>query len=173
MQPNRREVLGWSAMTAAAAVLAVPLELRAALPAPTATLDEGDRAILTAMAALVYGPGLTVDVAAAIQETIGFLPEDKQSLVAQLPGLFNQLSRVLVPTVSAWVDLDQSAQLSAFEDWLYSSLEFRRGIAGALRQIILAHCYTNESTWASVGYPGPWLGRVGLPPHPLRFGEPS
>ncbi len=170
MPPSRRQFL---ALSGAAAVLAVPLELRAALPPPTTTLDEGDRAVLNAMAAFVYGPGLTVDIAAAIQETIGFLPEDKQSLIAQLPGLFNQLSRILVPTFSAWIDLDEAGKLAAYEDWLYSSLEFRRGIANALRQLILAHCYTSDSTWESIGYPGPWLGRVGLPVNPLRFGEPS
>jgi hypothetical protein len=80
---------------------------------------------------------------------------------------------VLVPTGGAFAGLSEAAQGAALEDWLYSPLAFRRQVGQALRQLVLAHCYTHPVGQAAVGYAGTWLGRVELPVHPLRFGEPE
>jgi hypothetical protein len=168
-------------MGAALAAAGIPAAHRAwaqdpaggGLPLAKVGFDAGDARILEALALLVYGPGAErFGVTAAMQGTLGFMAPDKQELVVSLPGLFNQLSRVLVPTVSAWIDLGPRDQRRVYEDWLHSDLAFRRAVAQGLRQLILAHIYTQPEAWEEIGYPGPWLGRLSLPVHPLRFGEP-
>lgn len=168
-------------MGAALAAAGIPALYRAwaqdpaggGLPPAKAFFDDGDRLVIEELALVVYGPGAeSFGVAAAIQGTLGFMAPDKQELVASLPGLFNQLSRVLVPSISTFVDLGPAEKRRTFEDWLHSDLEFRRAVAQGLRQLILAHIYAQPASWAEIGYPGPWLGRLSLPVRPLRFGEP-
>ena len=162
------------AIGAVSAALAIPRELRAALPPPVAAFGAGDLDVLDALKHVVYGPGAdAIDIRGPIQATLGFLDADKQPVLASLPSTFDLLSRALVPTLSAFTALAPAEQSAALVDWLESPLAFRRQVGQALRQLVLAHCYGDESTWPEVGYPGPWVGRVGLPVHPLRFGEPS
>lgn len=159
---------------AATAVLAVPLPLRAALPPPKATFGEDDLAVLDALKRVLYGPGAdALDLRTPLAETLGFMDESQQSLLASLPSTFDLLSRVLVPTVRPFAALDEAAQAAALDDWLQSPLAFRRQVGQALRQLVLAHCYTNPAVFPSIAYGGPWLGRYLLPIHPLRFGEPE
>lgn len=170
MQLTRRGFLALHA--AAAATLAIPAELRAEAPAARATFDDGDRAILAALGRATYGDGAdALDVPGAVQIMVALLDEGRQGLVVALPGLFNQLSRVLVPTGRAWIDCTPEVQTAALVDWETSPLAFRRQVLQALRQLVLAACYTNPAVFASLDYPGPWLGRLDLPVHPLRFGE--
>ncbi len=162
------------ALGAVAAAVAIPRSLQAALPPPVTTFGPGDLDVLDAIKAVVYGPGAeSLDIRPALQETLGFLDADKQPVLASLPSTFDKLSRLLVPTWSAFATLEPAEQATALADWLESPLPFRRQVGQALRQLVLAHCYGNEATWPLVEYPGPWLGRVPLPVHPLRFGEPS
>ena len=89
---------------AAAATLAIPAELRAAGPAPKAEFDEADRHILTLLGRHTYGEGAdALDVPGTVQGMVATLDAERQGLVVALPGLFNQLSRVLVPTGRAWI----------------------------------------------------------------------
>ena len=161
-------------LSASVAVLAIPAELRAALPPPKANFGSDDLDVLDAVKRIVYGPGAdALDIRPGLAESIGFLDEDKQPMLASLPSTFDALSRFLVPTTGAFVSLSAGAQEFALHDWITSPLAFRRQVGQALRQLVLAHCYSIESTWTEIGYPGPWLGRMELPVHPLRFGEPS
>jgi hypothetical protein len=169
--PSRRRFLTASA---AAAVLAIPRELRAALPPAKAQFGEDDFAVLDALKAVLYGPGAEkLDIRKPLAESLGFLDEDKQAQLASLPSTFDRLSMVLVPTFGSFIELSAEEQVAALQDWIVSPLAFRRQVGQALRQLVLAHCYTNEAVWPELGYPGPWLGRVELPVHPLRFGEPT
>lgn len=169
MVPSRRELVRFAAGLALAALSPGAL---AAAPAPVVHLDDADRALLAALLRSFYGEGgERTDAVAALEEGLAWLAEDRQELVARLPGLFDQLSRVVVPTWRAWSALDEPAKVAAIEDWARSPLEWRRGIHGALRQLLLFHAHTDPSTWAEIGYPGPWLGRVEVPVHPARFGE--
>ncbi len=153
---------------------AVPRAWAGTLPAPSAQFDEADLDVIDAIKAVVYGPGAEqVDVRVGLRETLGFLDAEKQPTLASLPSTFDRLSRVLVPTGGAFASLPPAQREAALADWIESPLAFRRQVGQALRQLVLAHCYGQESTWASVGYAGPWIGRVELPIHPLRFGEPS
>ena len=156
------------------AVLAIPVELRAALPPAKATFGSADWEIMDALKRVIYGPRAdAIDIRTSLAETLGFLDDDKQPVLASLPSTFDKLSRVLVPTFGAFTSLTEVDQAAALEDWITSSFAFRRQVGQALRQLVLAHCYTSESVWADIGYPGPWVGRLELPVNPLRFGEPE
>lgn len=168
---SRRQLLAFGA---AAAVLAIPAPLRAELPPPKSQFGDDDLAVILALARCLYGPGAdALALRTTLPETLGFLDEAQQPLLAMLPSTFDLLSRVLVPTVRPFVELGEAAQAAALEDWLQSPLAFRRQIGQSLRQLVLAHCYTDPAVFDSIGYPGPWLGRHELPVHPLRFGEPG
>lgn len=171
MAPSRRELVHFAAGLGLAALLPAPGAAEAASPRPIAPLDGQTRRLLGELLRTFYGEGGEhTDAVAALEEGLAWLAEDRQELVVRLPGLFDQLSRVVVPTWWAWSELDDPGRLAAVEDWARSSLAWRRSIHGALRQLLLFHAHTDPSTWESIGYPGPWLGRLDLPVHPLRFG---
>ncbi len=168
---SRRQLL---ALAAAAAVAAVPAAARASLPPAKAQFGDDDLAVLLALARCLYGPGAdALALRTSLPETLGFLDEAQQELLAMLPGLFDVLSRALVPTLRPFVELSEADQAAALDDWLQSPVAFRRQIGQSLRQLVLAHCYTDPAVYDSIGYPGAWVGRHALPVHPLRFGEPS
>ncbi len=168
---TRRTLL---ALGAASAVLLVPSPLRAALPPPKARFGDDDLDVIAALARVLYGPGAdALSLRTSLPETLGFLDEGQQALLASLPSTFDLLSRALVPTVHPFVTLSEAQQGAALNDWLHSRVAFRRQIGQALRQLVLSHCYTDETVYADIAYPGPWLGRHVLPIHPLRFGEPE
>lgn len=167
---SRREF----AVAAVAAVASVPRALAGPAPVAVAQFTERDLDVLDAVKAVVYGPGADgLDIRPGLLATLALLDDDKQATLASLPTLFDRLSRVLVPTGGAFASLSPEARVAALEDWIHSPLAFRRQVGQALRQLVLAHCYADERTWVDVGYAGPWIGRVEVPVHPLRFGEPS
>lgn len=169
---SRRQAL--ALLAAAAALLGLPDEALAGDdPPPVAAFDADDTRILRLVLDAIFGPGAErTDAVAALGVTLGYLDEERQALIVQLPGLLDQLSRVLVPTGVAWSALDAEGRARALVDWERSPLGFRRQVFQALRQLLLFAAHTDPSTWPMVGYPGPWLGRVALPVHPPRFGEP-
>ena len=170
MDPSRRQLL--ALVAAAAAVLLVADDAEAA--AVASPFDAHDTRILALILEAILGPdGPRSDALEAIPATVALLAPDKQALVAQLPGLLDQGSRFLVPTWSAWSDLDPADRVAALEDWSTSSIALRRQIFVSLRQLLLFHVFSDPATWGDSGYAGPWLGRVDLPVHPPRFGEPS
>lgn len=170
MDPSRRQLLGL--LGAAGALLALPAAAGESAPGPT--FDADDTRILTLFLAAVLGPeGPRSDALVAIPPTLALLAPDKQALVAQLPTLLDQGSRFLVPTWVAWSALSPEARVAALEDWSSSALPLRRQIYTSLRQLLLFHVFSDEATWPDSGYAGPWLGRIDLPVHPPRFGDPA
>lgn len=169
---------------AAAFVLGVEAEAEAAEtkeigppgapPRPAAGFDAADLKILQALLLAFYGPGGDqTDALAALAEGLAYLAPDRQELIVQLPAVFAIGSRVLSPTVTAFQALPTAEQEAVLDDWALSDLGFRRQVFGALRQLLLYHAHTDPKTWALLDYPGPWVGRLDLQPHPLRFGEPT
>lgn len=162
------------ALSAASAALAIPRPLLAALPPSKTSFAEHDLDVLDAIKRVVYGPGAdSLDIRTPLAETLGFLDEAQQPVLATLPSTFDHLSMVLVPTFGSYTSLSLAEQESALNDWIMSPLAFRRQVGQALRQLVLAHAYAIPSVAAEIGYAGPLIGRVDLPVHPLRFGEPS
>jgi hypothetical protein len=162
----------WLTTVAALATLsAFPAPAAGASPA---AFSADDRALLAALARALYGEDAdALDVPARLSATLEVLSPDQAALLASLPGLFDRIGRVAVPTLRSFVDLTPEEQAAALADWRDSSLAARRTLYAALHGLVLAHCYTAEASWAGVGYPGPWLGRIDLPVHPWRFGEPT
>lgn len=134
--------------------------------------DPTDVAVLQALLAAIFGPDSErTDAVEALTTSFAWLDDERKPLVAALPAVFDQASRVLVPTIAAFHTLTPEAQASAVADWSASTLGFRRQVFNALRTLLLAHAYADPVTWEGVGYPGPWLGRIDLAAHPLRFGD--
>ena len=172
--PSRRQVL--ALLAALPVVLGLPEDARAAEPDVTAgpDWDDTDIAVLKGVLAAVYGPNSErCDAVEALTASFAWLDGERKTLIRMLPSLFDQASRVLVPTIAAFHDLDPAQQQACVDDWAASPLAFRRQIFGALRQLLLAHAYADPATWADIAYPGPWIGRYELPIHPLRFGDPE
>ena len=168
--PSRRQFL--ALVAALPAVLATP---GSALGAPQDEAgpgwDESDVAVLRGFLAAVVGPGSErTDAIEALTASLSWLDDERKPLVAALPAIFDPASRVLVPTLAAFHTLRPEEQAAAVANWSASSLGFRRQIFNALRTLLLAHAYADPVTWEAIGYPGPWLGRIDLPAHPLRFG---
>lgn len=134
--------------------------------------DPTDIAILRGLLAAIFGPDSErTDAVDALTASFAWLDDERKPLVASLPAVFDQASRVLVPTIAAFHTLSPEDQASVVADWSASTLGFRRQVFNALRALLLAHAYADPVTWEGVGYPGPWLGRIDLPAHPLRFGD--
>lgn len=174
--PTRRDLL--RLLAAAPVLLALaPADDPGGAPGgspPEAQFDTGDLDVLRALLATIFGPGSEgTDALAAAAVGVSYLEPDRQALVALLPALLNQGHRLFNPALRAWTALPEDQRAAALEDWARSSLGLRRQVYNALRQLLLFHVYTDPSTWAAIGYPGPWLGRFVLPVNPLRFGEPS
>lgn len=140
-------------------------------PPPVARFSPEAEGVLRELLATLYGPGGEgLDAVEALAETLGYVDEERQALIVDLPRVFDQLSRVLVPTGEAWSALEPAERERALADWERSPLGFRRSIYQALRQLLLFHAHSDPAAWPTVGYPGPWLGRLELPVHPPRFG---
>jgi hypothetical protein len=165
---GRRRFLGL--LTAAAAVLAVPAHAED----PIERFSASDADVLRQVLSVLYGDGADgIDVVAKLERTLTYIDPDRHATILALPGLLDQLSRVLVPTFSAWHALSPEDQARALLDWQDSSLAFRRAVYAGLRLLLLSLAYTDASTWTEIGYPGPWIGRIEVPVHPPRFGELS
>ncbi len=133
--------------------------------------DDVDRAVLAGFLAAVFGPGSErTDAVAALSESFAWLDDERKPLIAALPAVFDQATRVLAPSVAAFHDMPPGQQADVVADWSGSTLALRRQVFNALRALLLAHAYADPVTWSDIGYPGPWIGRIDLPVHPLRFG---
>lgn len=133
--------------------------------------DQADLAVLRGFLAAVFGPGSEqTDAVAALTESFAWLDDERKPLIAALPAVFDQASRVLAPSVAAFHDMPPEQQAGVVADWSNSTLALRRQVFNALRALLLAHAYADPVTWPDIGYPGPWIGRIDLPVHPLRFG---
>ncbi|MFZ5476374.1 MAG: hypothetical protein ACOZNI_06315 [Myxococcota bacterium] len=164
---DRRRFLALCA--AGASVLALP-----AAAEDRVAFDPDDAAVVRELFRAIYGSGAdAVDVVRHLEETLPYVAADKHDLIRMLPGIVDEVSRVLVPSVSAWRDLGEADRVAALEDWGTSPLELRRTVYHGLRRMLLAVAYCDPATWVDIGYPGPWLGRMVLPVHPLRFGPLS
>jgi len=153
------------------AVLVLPQGCAGSASAEGPGWDDVDLAVLRGFLAAVFGPGSErTDAVAALTESFAWLDDERKPLIAALPAVFDQASRVLAGSVAAFHELPAGQRSAVVADWSNSTLAVRRQVFNALRALLLAHAYADPVTWPEIGYPGPWIGRVDLPVHPLRFG---
>ena len=55
--------------------------------------------------------------------------------------------------------LPRAERVAILEGWRSSAFGPKRRIADALRRVAVFGWYARPSTWASIGYDGPWVGR--------------
>jgi len=80
-----------------------------------------------------------------------------QSQFRQLLTLFNTplIAFLFDFRFSAFVNMAPSDQRAYLEDWMTSSISFRRTVFQALKRICMSVAYADPRTWKSVGYDGP------------------
>lgn len=66
----------------------------------------------------------------------------------------------------------RAEQAAIIEAWRRSRLGPKRQIADAMRRIALFTWYAQPSTWAAIGYDGPWVGRTAPDAAPAAEGTP-
>lgn len=132
-----------------------------------AAFTEPAQAMLRAVARAVLGPLLPTQPAAEtaalagfmarLQTTIAGMPVPMQAevdelltIVASAPG-----RRALVGLSDTWADAPTTAVTAALQDMRLSSLAVRQQAFHALRDLTNAAYFSDPSTWALIGYPGP------------------
>ncbi|AVO42788.1 hypothetical protein [Simplicispira suum] len=85
------------------------------------------------------------------------LPPTVQAELSQLVGLLcTAPGRLgLAGLVPAWADASEAQVQAALESMRFSSLTLRQQAYLALHEMVGGAYFSDESTWASVGYPGP------------------
>lgn len=170
MQSTTRRNLLIGLATGFVAVLAT--SVRNVLPGDPAEgyrmLDTESIAICRLLAARFIGPdhGL-VDVPLEVDRTLAALPEVGE-LWRRLPRLIES-APLLEGYFSGFSGLSVSEQEAFLQGWAASELLQKRQIYNGLRALILSHYYFQPVSWPAIRYAGPWVGRLILPVHSLRF----
>jgi len=125
--------------------------------------QDGPRAVLAAIVPVMLNDAIrpnAQDIDAAIQRihhaVMGLSPatqneiEDLFSLL-----LFSPARRLLTGLTNDWTHAS-AAQVEAFlNSWRYHRFQLMQSAYHALHDLIVSAWYADESTWASIGYPGP------------------
>ena len=131
-------------------------------------LDAEAIRITEKIAEAVIGPDW--HIAPVIQEldkTLSALPEVGK-LWRYLPAIVEQLARTETGG-TAFSDLSVAERQRVLMVWASSRTLEKRQIYHGLRDLLLSHFYFQPQSWAAIAYGGPWVGRIPMPPHPLRF----
>ncbi len=122
-------------------------------------LDERRFAILAAVAArTVRAPGADpLEIAHRVDDYLALQTPEVQKDVKQLILLFENALAGLVfdGRPKPFTRLSPASQDQALLAWRDSKLTVRRAGYHALRKLTLSAHYSQQSSWASVGYPGP------------------
>ena len=123
---------------------------------------EGRMALGTIVRAVLQGAlpanAKAVDMAIArTQETIAGLPLTVQKEIQDLFGLlvFAPTRRFLAGVPTRWADATQEDVTAFLQSWRTHRFAMLQSAYQALHDLILGGWYADESTWESIGYPGP------------------
>ena len=105
------------------------------------------------------------------------------ALLAELPSLSQRQARLMLRVVEhgthlfdlktkRFTRLSPAEQDTYLQGWMESSLGARRVIFRALKTLAALGFYAQESSWESIGYDGPVLGRQDYPSSDFRAEEP-
>ncbi|OGB23035.1 MAG: hypothetical protein A3I66_08420 [Burkholderiales bacterium RIFCSPLOWO2_02_FULL_57_36] len=126
-------------------------------------LDAEGKAALGAIVGVVLQGALpadaqAIDVAIArTQETIAGLPLIVQKEIQDLFGLlvFAPTRRLLAGVPVRWADATPDDVTEFLQSWRMHRFAMLQSAYQALHDLILGGWYADESTWESIGYPGP------------------
>jgi len=80
-----------------------------------------------------------------------------QKQVKQLLSLIEDGTRYFLFSWRAFSDLSLAERRSYLRGWESSRFDFRREAYQALRMLVFFFYYSQDATWRSIGYNGPWL----------------
>jgi len=125
-------------------------------------MDDAARSILAAIVPVMLKDAVTsqVEVDAAVgyvDDAIRGLPLSAQK---ELQDLFALLAlapsrRLLAGIPDDWRNAKPEDVAAFLQDWRYSRIALFQGAYLGLHDLIVGSWYAQESTWASIGYPGP------------------
>ena len=127
-------------------------------------LESEARSALAAIAAVILKgtlqpmPSGAVD--AEINRVLGAiagLPRVTQSEIQDLFGLLTlaPTKRLLVGIASSWAEAKPAEIADFLQSWRVHRFTMLQSAYHALHDLIIGAWYADESTWASIGYPGP------------------
>ncbi|WP_019142975.1 twin-arginine translocation signal domain-containing protein [Noviherbaspirillum massiliense] len=127
------------------------------------TLDGDARTALGAIASVMLDGALrpgTSDIQAAVQRTqdaIHGLPLNIQKEVQDLFALLTlgPTRRFLVGLPDDWAQAKREDIAAFLQNWRTHRLQLLQAAYQALHELVAGPWYADESTWASIGYPGP------------------
>lgn len=124
--------------------------------------------IMRAVAERIVGPTIlasegekTIDAARRADEFLSLADSEIQEQFHQLLTVFNGafFAFLFDFRFSSFLDMNLRERDSYLEDWMMSSLTFRRQAFVALKRLSLSMYYTDHRSWDDIGYTGlflPW-----------------
>lgn len=147
-------------------------------PSGLAVFNAKEYAIINAAARVYVGADPAeegVDVAAFFDHYARNFAPWLLDQIKQGLALFEHGPLLFNFSLKTFTQMDEAAQADYAAGWKRSSLVFRRGLNLAIRNICMAGYYLQTPTWKTLGYAGPWIGRVKVPVvaarYPLREGS--
>ncbi len=129
-------------------------------PAGLAVLDAAQFRTLTAFSqAILPGPAPDPAVAAVphrIDQEIGFWSAKNQGQIQSLLALIEHGTRYFVFSWRSFSALSIAERQAYLRGWESSWFGFRRQAFQALRMMVFFYYYSQDGTWKSIGYDGPW-----------------
>ena len=170
-EPSRRRFLKETALGTAFLLAArlIPLgSLRAQGPIPRDLRFLSDheylvmKALAERMVGLRDGENSAQPAIDAALRADGFLAEEDQEIRTQFHQLLTLFSSTLFTFIfdfrfSSFLDMSPEEKDSYIEDWMTSSLAFRRKGFQALKRTCMSMYYTDPKSWKPIGYEGMFL----------------
>ncbi|HYC42854.1 MAG TPA: hypothetical protein VEB70_07690 [Noviherbaspirillum sp.] len=135
---------------------------RPAEPPGPFTLDDGAKSVLAAVvpAMLKDAVNSPPDIDAAIRRAVDAIHGLPLSAQKEVQDLFALLTlgpsrRLLAGVPDDWGQAKPADVAAFLQDWRFSRIALFQGAYLGLHDLITGSWYSHESTWASIGYPGP------------------
>lgn len=148
------------------AVAGVALSLRGPVR-PEGRLDDAGRALFAALAAAMLQPLMPADPTARAQALRAHLGRVEAAIEGLPPALQAEVDELLLIATRApgriafiglptpWGQATVDEVTAALEGLRQSSLALRQQAFHALRDLTHASWFSDDSSWAAIGYPGP------------------
>lgn len=126
-------------------------------------MDDAARSVLAAVVPAMLKGAIapaSPDVDAAITRVNDAIAGLSLSAQKEIQDLFALLAlgpsrRLLAGVPNDWHEAKQEDVAAFLQDWRFSRLASFQGAYHGLHDLITGSWYSHESTWASIGYPGP------------------
>ncbi|HJV53928.1 MAG TPA: hypothetical protein VJ652_20845 [Noviherbaspirillum sp.] len=126
-------------------------------------LDDGAHSVLAAVTPVILAGALapdSADVQAAIERTTGAIRQLPRRTQKEIQDMFALLAlpparRLLAGLPDDWANAKPEDVAAFLQSWRVHRIGLLQSVYHALHELVIAPWYADESTWASIGYPGP------------------